>query len=587
MSATTSPIEAPPLVSAPGTRARREGGRTRQRTFLLVVSFGPALLAVALATIVALLHWKGVDQAAQSYRVLQVRTHGLALWDSGWYGGNYPLGYSVVFPVIGALVSLPVAGAGAAAGASWAFDRLLTSWLGRRPLGVWYFAASTILAVAIGQLPFLAGEALGLAGLVALTRQRRGVAVALMVAAACCSPLAAAFALLACTAWFWHRREQRLGIGMVAGAAVAVVAILGVLFPGTGPFPFPWGGLAFTLGACAVLGTSLVRSPPVLRLAAVLYAMASTASFLIANPLGGNAPRLAASVGVPILVCLATAPAIRPNGGASLTTFAATPAFLDPGRWSKRRWWHPSVTVVVLVILVAWQWGPGLGVVTSPANDPALAESYYQPVLRQIALRSSGPVRVEIPPTREHWEAAWVAPYVSLARGWERQLDIADNPIFYKPGTLDPASYHRWLLANGVTWVALPATALDYAGTDEAGLLHAGEVGGLHLAWSNRHWKLWRVTATPGLVSGPATLQALAPDEVRLHFSRAGLATLRVRYSSFSTVAAGAACLRPDDAGWTDVRAATPGSVTLGTSVFTHGASLCPVGELPSPGGPP
>ncbi len=435
---------------------------------------------------------------------------------------------------------------------------------------MWYFAASTILAVSIGQLPFLAGEALGMGALVALTRPRRITALGLVVAAASCSPLAAAFTVLACAAWFWHRRGQRLWIGVVAGAAVAVIAGLGLLFPGTGRFPFPCVGLMISLGACALLATSLVRATPVLRTAAALYAVASVASFLVANPVGGNAPRLAAAVGIPLLFCLVAAPP-----GAPFTTFSAAPAWADPGRWHPGRWWRPTLMVAALAALATWQWGPGLGVVTSPARDPALAASYYQPVVHQILARSQGPVRVEIPPTRQHWEAAWVAPSVSLARGWERQLDIADNPIFYQPGTLDPASYRHWLLTNGVTWVALPATALDYAGTGEAGLLHAGEVRGLHLAWSNRHWKLWRVAGTPGLVSGPATLRGLAPDQVHLTFSSPGAAIVRVRYSSFSAVTDGDACLSPDAAGWTTVKAAAPGTVALGTSVFTHRSSVC------------
>ncbi len=45
---------------------------------------------------------------------------------------------------------------------------------------------------------------------------------------------------------------------------------------------------------------------------------------------------------------------------------------------------------------------------------------------------AGGPIgRVEIPSTYRHWEAAYAAPKVLLARGWERQLDIAYNPIFY------------------------------------------------------------------------------------------------------------------------------------------------------------
>jgi hypothetical protein len=72
-----------------------------------------------------------------------------------------------------------------------------------------------------------------------------------------------------------------------------------------------------------------------------------------------------------------------------------------------------------------------------------------------------GPIgRVEIPSTYRHWEAAYAAPDLSLARGWERQLDRAYNPIFYAD-ELDPHAYRRWLADNGVAYVALPDTQLD------------------------------------------------------------------------------------------------------------------------------
>ncbi|MDQ2728077.1 MAG: hypothetical protein M3Y91_09510, partial [Actinomycetota bacterium] len=84
MSTTAPPIDPAGLAPGWAARARVLGHQGLRRAPAGIVSLGPALVAVALATMVAVLHWKGVDQAAQSYRVLQVRTHGLALWDSGW-----------------------------------------------------------------------------------------------------------------------------------------------------------------------------------------------------------------------------------------------------------------------------------------------------------------------------------------------------------------------------------------------------------------------------------------------------------------------------------------------------------------------
>ena len=64
-----------------------------------------------------------------------------------------------------------------------------------------------------------------------------------------------------------------------------------------------------------------MRTTPAVRLGALLYAAASLFSFLVPNPLGGNAPRLAASIGVPLLACFLTAP------GPALGAAAARPGW--------------------------------------------------------------------------------------------------------------------------------------------------------------------------------------------------------------------------------------------------------------------
>ncbi len=271
-------------------------------------ALAPAVLALVLASMVFLLGWRGVDQAAQFYRVMEFKAHGLMLLDAGWYGGNFPLGYSVLVPAIGALVGIPVASVAAAVLATWAFDRMVSFYLGSRPLGTWYFAISTMLPVAIGQLPFLWGEAFGLAALVALQRGRRPLALLLGSLAALCSPLAAAFLALVCLAWAAYGTGRRGWLIGTAGVSLGLILVLGLLFPGDGPFPFPWQGLVVTELLCLTTLTPLVRTTPAVRLGALLYGAATFFSFLVPNPLGGNAPRLAASIGVPLLACFLTAP---------------------------------------------------------------------------------------------------------------------------------------------------------------------------------------------------------------------------------------------------------------------------------------
>ena len=82
---------------------------------------------------------------------------GFISWDPGWYGGTYPLNYSVAYPLAAGYLGLWFVAAASAAGATFCFDRLVVREFGQRPAGSWYFAASTIVEVAIGQLPTLAG----------------------------------------------------------------------------------------------------------------------------------------------------------------------------------------------------------------------------------------------------------------------------------------------------------------------------------------------------------------------------------------------------------------------------------------------
>jgi hypothetical protein len=496
--------------------------------------------------------------------------------------------------------------------ATYAFDRLVVGAWGRRGPASWYFAISTMLPVGIGQLPYLSGEAFGLLALLSLRHRRSGLAMLLVIAAALCSPLAGAFAALACAAWALDRRAQifallgrrlrpgrprsdgpqtRLGrwllgadasgssatapgaLAALACAVVALVAIgaLALAFPNNGPFPYLWTGFVMTLLFCASFATPFVPTTPVLRWGAALYALGAILAFMVPNAIGGNAVRLPQAVGVPILVGLVTLP-----DPASVGARAPLRALRD--RFPVLR----TASVAVVVGFAAWQWFPGIGVLKSPQVASAATATFYQPLLHQIERRSDGPVRVEAVPTNDHWESAYLAPAVSLARGWERQLDVENNPLFYRHGPLRASTYLAWLRANGVSWVALPHTTLDYASKAEGRLLETGRVPGLTLVWSSPEWRLWKVAGSPGLVTGPGRLLALDPDHLSLSISRPSVLTVRVRYTdlwtlSSQTSGAAPACLRPGPHDWTDVVAQRPGTLHLVVSVFGGDRSAnCP-----------
>jgi hypothetical protein len=509
----------------------------------LVGAHGPALLAAGLAMVVAAGGWHGTDTAAQVYRAAAVANHGLQLWDWGWYGGNFPLAYSVLFPPLAAGLGLAATGVAAAAAATAGFDRLLSGWWGRRTWGSWYFAVATALAVAIGQLPYLAGEAVGMWAVVALRRRRYPAAAVLALACGLLSGVDGVFLAVAVGGWVLSRRQvDRRGVWMAAVAAVPVAAgaALEVVFPGTGPFPYPAGGLVWVLAACALTAAPDVRQAPAVRAGAAAYAAMAVVAFLAPTPMGGNANRLAQVVGVPLLLSFAGGEARRRR---------ATP--------------RAAARVVVVAALAAWAWAPGLDLLSPAAGGPATTAAFYRPLLRHLAGVAPLPVKVEVPPTRQHWESVYVAERFPLARGWERQLDIADNPLFYRPGALSPSSYRAWLLREGVSYVALPAAPLDYAARAEGIMLRRGQVPGLVPVWASGQWQLWRVAASPGLATGPGAVVALPPGAVTLSVWRPGTVVVRFRANRYWTVTAGAACVARSPGGWLAVTASRPGRVTV------------------------
>ncbi|MGD0809765.1 MAG: hypothetical protein ABSA91_08660, partial [Acidimicrobiales bacterium] len=58
------------------------------------------LLALLACGVCRLGGWRGTDWAAQVYRAGQASHWPLAIWDPGWYGGTYPLNYSLVYPPV-------------------------------------------------------------------------------------------------------------------------------------------------------------------------------------------------------------------------------------------------------------------------------------------------------------------------------------------------------------------------------------------------------------------------------------------------------------------------------------------------------
>jgi len=548
---------------------------------------GPPALALAACLACWAAGWRGTDWAAQIYRSNQVATGGLVLWGPGWYGGTFPLSYSLLFPLAGAYLGLWPVAALSAAGAAFCFDRLVSkparlpqpqlSATSRaplprlrraavvvgEPLGSWYFALLTFVPVAIGQLPTLAGEALALGSVLALssqTRRRRawhagGLVLGLL--AALTTPVAGSFLAMALVAWgiAEPRRRALTGAGVLVLAASAALPLA---FESPGWFPFSFAEAAPVVLIAVLLASPLLEAPGPVRATGALYALVTVGLWAVRTPMGDNDARLAAYIGVPLVICYLPRPLARAGNRLAALVLAAA----------------------VTASLAAWDWSPALEAFGGASDGASSVASYYVPLAREVELLSGGrPVKVEVPPLAHHWESAYLAPQVPLARGWERQLDIAYAPIFYRPNALRAGTYRQWLLANGVSYVALANAPLDYAAVKEAALLRSGRAEGLVEVWHDKDWELWKVMSSYGLASPPARVTYLGPDKVVVRFSQPGESTLKLRWSrywSLPSSTARQACLRQAPGGWTELALRRAGSLALSVSLVGADHGICP-----------
>ncbi len=239
---------------------------------------------------------------------------------------------------------------------------------------------------------------------------------------------------------------------------------------------------------------------------------------------------------------------------------------------------RPHKLVVVLTGLalvfptvdVTWQ--------LAEADSPSASESYYEPLLAQLHRRlGTGEAvgqRVEVVEPQTKGAARYVATSMPVARGWERQADMVDNPIFYQDGELNPSSYRLWLDQLAVAYVAVPSTKLDFASVDEAKLIATG-LPYLAEVWSNSDWKLYRVEDPAPLVRN-AQVISMSGNQLRIQVPHRGPVPIQIRWSSHLAVLDGTVpvslgvrahgCLSQSGQ-WTLLHARRPGTFVL-TSDF-------------------
>jgi len=470
------------------------------------------------------------------------------IWDNLWYGGHYPLAsYSVLYYPVAALAGNVLLAACAAVASAALFARVCAKEFGATPTRV-ASPAFALLACAplfTGTYPYAVGAAFALAALAALQAGRTGLALLASLFTVGFSPLAFVFLCLVVAAVAVDRRPPRQQIAVVGGGLAAVAAVelaLLLAFPAEARYPFRANELGLAL-LCAAVGVTIAardRRGRVLVALFALWGLACVAAFLVPSPLGSTVTRLR-TFALPLVLLACALSGFRPRWLAWPAVVAALFYSVSP------------------LVIVAAQLG----------DNRAAGEAYWEPALAFLRAHGSPDHRVDVVPTFDNWEAYYVPrDGHALARGWYRQLDVARNPELYR-GELTPADYRRWLRSLGVRFVLLPGVSLDRLGAEpQASLLRSGR-SGLREVWSGAGWRIFELPAATPILTGPgaARLTVLDHDRLAGEVGAPGDYRLRVRYTPYWEVRAGAVCVERAPGGMTLLRAARPGGFELGASV--------------------
>jgi hypothetical protein len=525
------------LASLPLLRLRGEAVSTTSREAITA-----AALAAAVASLLVTLGLAGGDAPAHLYRTLLVR-EGVLFWDNLWYGGHYPLAsYSSLYYLPASLVGdLPLVVAAVVVSAALFASIVIGEW---GNVAVW---PSRVFGLLVSG-PVFTGTysyALGLAALLACVRALQTGRTMLAVAAAALtlgfSPLAFVFLCLVLGAVAFARRRLTRRV-LAVGTGVTLLATLQLaalfLFPSQGVYPFRSVELLAVLLACSLGAALAVRAPRGDLLAALfaLWGIASLVAFAVPSPLGENLTRLRSFV-FPLVLLAALLARYRP-------------------RW---------LALAALAFAVGYNAAPYVGAAADRSGVRGAVKSFWAPAIEYVQRRSGPQYRVEVVPTRDHWEAYWLPRSgLALARGWYRQLDVARNPVLYQR-PLTAHKYRAWLRRMAVRFVVLPHTKLGEKGESfEAQLLRFGR-SGLVQVFASSEATIYELPRPVPILTGPrgGRLTALGHSRVEGHVVSPGTYLLRVRYSRYWTIVAGDACVEPSPGGMTRLRMRRPGSFAL------------------------
>lgn len=465
-----------------------------------------ATLAATVVLCAVYLVWTpvGPDLAAQLARADVARRAGSVSWWTGWFGGLSLPTYSVVAPPLMAWLGVALTGAVATVVGCCGAAALMRD-LPRPRAGAIAFSVFGVADLVAGRVTFVIGLAFAVWSLVALRERLRFVSAGLALLAFLSSPLAGLFLGLVLLAVMISDRTRRWQACVDAGLLLVSGVGMAVLFPGAGLMTFGFRGLLAPGSGFIVV--AITCRQPIVRTSALLGLASLPVLLIDPGAVGSNIARLTWVGAVPVVIACATL---------NRRVLAVIAVGLSV---------TPTIDVVRQV-----RWLPGR----------STEAGYYQPLIDQLrsaqaaaGSRAQGE-RVELLDTVDHSGSYYLAESFPLARGWDRQIDKADNPIFYDREPLTQHSYEAWLHDLAVGWVAVPTTKLDFGHVAEAALVNRG-VPGLQLIWNSPDWRLYRVRHATPLASG-ARVADVGPSSVTLRTTAQSTVTLRVQWTPYLRV---------------------------------------------------
>ncbi|MEV5338655.1 MFS transporter [Streptomyces sp. NPDC052676] len=502
-----------PRIRVPGSPPDPPGRTLRDRA-----ARHPALLVTALAGVLHVVWFftfanSGGDLAAQDAWAEFVGRHPDSAYNLAWYGGMHPVSYSVVSPylmsLLGVRTTMMIAGT---LSAGLLTTILVRSRAVRRPLWPALAGVFGLLGnAASGRVTFGLGTLFALAAVAAVFcwpyrwRHKRWAkalcAAPLAALATMSSPVAGLFVGLVAVALFLQKRRPgawALGLG-----PSVVVAVSAWAFPFSGTQPMGFGSAVLPMLYALLVFLLVPREWVTVRITAAVYFLAVLLVWLISSQIGSNITRLAMLF-------------------AGVALVAALP-FAVP---RSRKWY---ALVVSFAGFVGWIGFKSVDDVVHTTPRASWARE-LAPLVNELQEVGADKGRVEVVPAASHREASALAPYVNLARGWNRQADMERNPLFYDD-TLNSANYHLWLKRWAVHFVVLPKDEPDGDGGQRERELVQRGLPYLEQIWGDANWQLFRVKDPAPLADPPATVERAEQGEMTLRVSEPGRVLIRVPYS--------------------------------------------------------